>query len=109
MTNARFVATLRTRSDAIVLSPEATPRWVIRVQLLDAWDAVRVECAPVTTVEAVVTASLAALGGTTARADDYDCKLRGVRVVDRARTLQASGALDGSTLLLVHAARQPAR
>ncbi|MCU0647003.1 MAG: hypothetical protein MUF00_03370 [Gemmatimonadaceae bacterium] len=109
MTSARFVAGLRTRAEAIVLAPDGAPRWALRVQLLDAWDAVRIDCTPDTRVDTVVAAALAALAGDAARPDDYDCKLRGVRIVPTAQSLRAAGALDGSTLLLVRAARAPAR
>lgn len=111
MSSARFVAGLRARRDVIDLVPpnERTPSWTLRVQLLEAWDAVQLRVLPTARVDQVVQAALAALAGPGASPADYDCKLRGVRLADRALSLERAGVLDGSTLLLVHAARQPVR
>ncbi len=111
MSSAAFVARLRTHGAPIDLVPpgDGAARWSLRVQLLDGWDAVRVETAPSVRVATVVEAALRALAGADARIDRYDVKLRGVRVLPLTQSLADAGVLDGATLLLVHAARQPVR
>jgi hypothetical protein len=111
MSNARFVSSIRTRGIAHRLVPEgyAGPVWSLRVQLLDAWDAVRVDAAPTTPVDVVIRAALATLAGADATIDAYDCKVRGVRIAKLDQSLASAGIADGSTLLLATAARLPVR
>lgn len=111
MSSADFVSSIRTSGAALRLVPDghAGPVWSVRVQLLDAWDAVRVEVAPTTTVDAVIRAALRVLAGADVAVEAYDCKLRGVRIVRRDQSLASAGVADGSTLLLAMAARLPVR
>jgi hypothetical protein len=110
MSGARFVGGLRTRPDVIALVPPDTPgAWTLRVQLLEAWDAVQLHALPSTPLGEVLRPALAQLAGAEAALAAYDCKLRGVLLPDPARSLEQVGACDGSILLLARAARQPAR
>jgi hypothetical protein len=111
MSSANFVSTIRTNGTPLRVVPDgyAGPIWTVRVQLLEAWDAVRVEVAPSATVDALVSAALTQLGGAGAQPDAYDCKLRGVRIARRDQAVATAGVVDGSTLLLALAARLPVR
>jgi hypothetical protein len=111
MSSAAFVSTIRTTGVPLRVVPDGHtgPVWTVRVQLLEAWDAVRVEVAPTATIDALVRAALTQLGGATAQADAYDCKHRGVRIVRRDQSIAAAGVVDGATLLLALAARLPVR
>ena len=90
-----FVNTLRARPDVLALGG-ASPL-TVRVQLLDAWDAVAVSAGALTTVRAVKEAALGALGAADDVAADFVVKLRGVEVRDESLSLADSGARDGST------------
>lgn len=112
MKTTPFVTGLRTRGAPLDLTGGSAgdgPVWTVRVQLLEAWDAVAVRVRPTTRLAEVVRAALTALAGADADPAAFDCKLRGVRLADATVTLTAAGVLDGSTLLLVHAARRPVR
>ena len=55
-----FPNTLRVRPGILSVTPNGAPAvWTLRVQAADAWDAVRVECTPDTTVRAMKQAAMA--------------------------------------------------
>jgi hypothetical protein len=62
VSGAPFVTGLRTPAEPLVVpAPPATPTWTLRVQAAEAWDAVKVVCAPDAPVAAVKAAAMAAL------------------------------------------------
>jgi hypothetical protein len=102
----RFANTLRARPGALVLS-DAPDAWTVRVQAAEAWDAVRVVCAPSTTVTQLKQAAMAALLPDVTTLDDYCVKLHGALVEREAVTLAAAGAKDASTFFVTSRRRQP--
>ena len=105
-----FVAGLRTRRDEIVLGPaDAAPRWTVRVQVAEVWDAVRVSAPAAEPVAHVKVAALAALLPDARHHEDFVMKLGGVEVLDEGAALSASGAEDGSIFLVTHRRRRPVR
>jgi hypothetical protein len=103
-----FVATLRSRPEGVRLGTPGTPSIVVRVEVPEQWDVVRIEAPPTETVLAVKVAALAAL---TPNADQrrYVMKLRGFEVLDEHQTLTQAGAVNGSIFLLTHRRRRPVR
>ena len=98
---SRLASRVGTRPEAIRLATaDAATVWTLRVQASEAWDAVRVEVAPVTPVRAVKLAVLAVLLPGVSAADVV-VKLRGMSVRSEDDSVEAAGAIDGSTLLLV--------
>lgn len=106
----RFVVNLRTRPDVIRLAAvDASDVWSVRVQAADAWDAVRVDVLPLSRVRDVKHAAMAQLLPDVDHFDDYVVKLRGIEVVNEDASMEAVGAADGSTLLIMSRRRRPVR
>ena len=106
----RFVNGLRARDEAIRLASVDTPGvWTVRVQGAEVWDAVRVTAMPSTSVREVKRAAMAELMPDVETLDAYVVKLRGIEVLDEGLSLEAAGALDGSTLLVMSRRRRPVR
>ncbi|MDF1502154.1 hypothetical protein [Roseisolibacter sp. H3M3-2] len=105
-----FVTTLRSRGEEIRLgADDASPRWTVRVQVAEVWDAVRVSAPPTEPVLAVKVAALAALLPDAAYHDDHVLKLGGIEVLDENASLADAGARDGSIFLLSYRRRRPIR
>jgi hypothetical protein len=102
-----FVTQLRTPAEAIALAPVGADSITIRVQLLEAWDAVKIIAEPRTSVAAVKARALAALAPDVPLPGDVVTKLGGFEIRDEAKSLADAGVKDGSTLLLHFRRRQP--
>ena len=102
-----FVTQLRTPAEAISLVRDGVPSITIRVQLLEAWDAVKVIADPGTVVAKVKAAALAVLAPDVPQPADVVTKLGGFEIRDESTSLAAAGVKDGSTLLLHMRRRQP--
>ena len=104
-----FTGQLRVGQEIRLGADDAAPRWTVRVQVSDAWDAVRFDT-PAT--EPVLTLKLRALEALRPDApyhDDYVVKLHGVVVDDESATLAEVGATDGSIFLVILRRRRPVR
>ncbi len=107
---SRFVTSLRVAPTIISLAGAQAPMvWTVRVQCAEAWDAVRVEIVPETNVCDVKQAAMAALMPDVHDVNDYVVKLRGIEVHDEHLSMRASGAVDGSILLVMSRRRRPVR
>ncbi len=102
-----FVTQLRTPAEAITLGTGSAADITIRVQLLEAWDAVKVVAAPETSVATVKARALAVLAPDLPVPGDMVTKLGGFEIRDEAKSLADAGVKDGSTLLLHMRRRQP--
>ena len=102
-----LVTQLRTPPEAVVLAPPGAASITIRVQLLEAWDAVKVVVAPRATVAMVKAQALAVLAPDVPQPGDIVTKLGGFEIRDEGRSLTEAGIVDGSTLLLHFRRRQP--
>jgi hypothetical protein len=102
---APFVTQLRTQGAAIDLSAGATDAFMIRGQVHEAWDAVRVLVSAGTTVHAVKRAALESLINEGNNPDAYVVKVRGSEVHDESQSLSAIGVRAGTTVF-VHARRR---
>lgn len=104
-----FVATIRARPTTIQLGDGASgERFLIRVEVPERWDVVRLETPASERVQAVKVAALQALDP---KADqrDYVIKLRGFEVLDEQESLAEAGAVNGSIFLLTRRRRRPVR
>jgi uncharacterized protein GlcG (DUF336 family) len=104
-----FVTQLRTPAEAISLAPDSAAAITIRVQMLEAWDAVKVIVEPSTPVATVKSRALAVLAPDVPQPGDVVAKLGGFEIRDESKSLSAAGVKDGSTLLLHMRRRQPLR
>jgi hypothetical protein len=102
-----FVTQLRTPAEAVTIAPVGADAITIRVQLLEAWDAIKVVVAPTTTVAAVKARALTVLAPDAPLPDDIVTKLGGFEIRDESQSLVAAGVKDGATLLLHFRRRQP--
>jgi hypothetical protein len=102
-----FVSQLRARQEPIRLGAPGEPTITIRVQLLEAWDAVLVEVPPSEPVLTVKVRALEALRPETEYHDEFVVKLRGFEVLDENASLADAGVRDGSTLLVTSRRRRP--
>jgi hypothetical protein len=102
-----FVTQLRTPAEAISLGAAGAPTITIRVQLLEAWDAVKVNVEPSTPVATVKARALGVLAPDIPQPADVVTKLGGFEIRDESKSLADAGVKDGSTLLLHMRRRQP--
>jgi len=108
--DAPFSAQLRARPGILTLgAASAAERWTVRVQLSEAWDAVRVSVPPSESVRALKLAALEALQPDARYHEDYVVKLRGVAIGDESASLADVGAADGSIFLVMYRRRRPVR
>ena len=90
-----------------MLAPTGGAAITIRVQLLEAWDAVKVIADPSTSIATVKARALSVLAPDVPLPGDVVTKLGGFEIRDEAKSLHDAGVLDGSTLLLHFRRRQP--
>jgi hypothetical protein len=108
---APFTAQLRARPELIRLGGDgAEPRWTVRVQVPEVWDAVKFSAPPTQGVLALKRRALEELfpdapGGVAA----FVLKLGGIEVLDESASLADVGAANGSIFLLTHRRRRPVR
>ncbi len=102
-----FVTQLRTPAEAITLAPAGASTITIRVQLLEAWDAVKMVVEPTTAVVVVKSHALAALAPDVPLPGDVVTKVGGFEIRDESQSLRDAGVNDGATLLLHFRRRQP--
>lgn len=106
---AQFVNALRVRPGVLDAAPGTAAPWMLRVQAAEAYDAVRVACAPATRVADVKALAMQALLPDVAQHDSYLVKLHGAEITNETLTLEQVGAKDASTLFLTARRRRPLR
>jgi len=107
--SARFVGSLRSRPQTIRLAPEGAPAITIRVEMPEAWDAVRFAVSPSDSAINLKRRALDALAPGARFPEDFVLKLRGWEVLDEAAPLGEIGVRDGSILLLTSRRKRPVR
>jgi hypothetical protein len=81
----------------------------LRVQMPEAWDAVRFVAAPSEAVASLKGRALEMLAPGAQSPDEFVLKLRGWEVLDESATLADIGVQDGSILLLTSRRKRPVR
>lgn len=109
MSGAPFVTSLRVRADSIDMSTSGTPSITIRVQLAEAWDAVRIATPAAESVTAVKLRALEALDPSADAPGEYFVTYRGVRILDENHSLADAGVVNGATLFIAHRHRRAVR
>ena len=105
--SAEFVASVRARSKTLRIGTDGG--WLIRVEVPDVWDVVRLEVPPTTPVRTVKGAALAELVSAGIDPDEFITKLNGAEVLDEDQPLAAVGVETGSVLLVTYRRRRPVR
>ncbi len=103
-----FVATLRSRAEALELAPAGTEAVTVRVEMPEVWDVVKAHVSLDHPVSVLKSAALSALYPSAIPAE-YVLKLHGWEVLDETASLRAAGAKDGSIFLLTFRKRRPVR
>ena len=106
---APFAASLRARPDTIVVDGAGAGSWMVRAQLPEVWDAVRLEISPSAPVLLLKQHALAALKPDAQDIDEFVTKLNGAEVLDEEMSLADVGAKSGSTFLITYRRRRPVR
>jgi hypothetical protein len=101
-----FVNTLRTQGAPLRLGNGAGPVLRLRAQVLEAWDAVRVDADPSASVKDLKHLALQALFPHV-NEDDYVVKLHGWEVLDETAPISSTGARNGSIFLITDRRRRP--
>ncbi len=104
-----FVSQLRSRPGILRLGSDGQPRITVRVQMLEAWDVVRVETPASERVGALKAEALAALQPNGDPADAFVLKLNGFEILDETVSVADTGAKNGSTFLVTYRRRRPVR
>jgi hypothetical protein len=104
-----FVGSLRARPDTIRLAREGEPTITTRVQMPEAWDAVRFAAAASISAGELKLRALEELAPGTKYPEDFVLKLRGWEVLDETAPLSEIGVQDGSIVLLTSRRKRPVR
>ena len=104
-----FVSQLRSRPGVLRLGADGQARITVRVQLMEAWDVVRVETPASERVGNLKAEALAALRPNGDPADEFVLKLNGFEILDENVSIADTGAKNGSTFLVTHRRRRPVR
>jgi hypothetical protein len=106
MTTA-FVTGLRAPRDAVLVGERTAEMLHIRAQVLEAWDAIRIDVSPSETVRAVKIRALEELYPEAPSAEDFVVKLHGFEILDESVSLAGAGVKNGSILLIADRRRRP--
>jgi hypothetical protein len=106
--SSSFVNTLRNQGTPLTLGSATGGNALrVRAQVLEAWDAVRIDADPSASVRSLKELALRELCPDPKHAADYIVKLRGYEVLDEDAPLSSTGARDGSTFLITDRRRRP--
>ncbi|MDQ2666209.1 MAG: hypothetical protein M3Z05_09385 [Gemmatimonadota bacterium] len=104
-----FVAQIRARADALVLTGGTGVAITVRVEMPETWDTVKAIVSPDTPALSLKLAALDALFPSAEGHEAFVLKFRGWEVLDENASLLDVGAVNGSIFLLTHRRRQPVR
>jgi hypothetical protein len=102
-----FVTALRARNEPLVVGQKSGDMLRIRAQVLEAWDAIRIDANPSEPVRTVKLRALEELYPEAASADEFVVKLHGFEVLDENVSLTEAGVKNGSILLIADRRRRP--
>ncbi|MEO8910385.1 MAG: hypothetical protein ABI408_09170 [Gemmatimonadaceae bacterium] len=105
--NAPFVNSLRTRGEPFKLGSPSTQLLHLRAQVLEAWDAIRIDANPSASVRSLKQLALRELYPDVNHEDDYVAKLNGFEILDEDAPLSSTIAKNGSTFLITDRRRRP--
>jgi len=103
---APFVNNLRNQGPPLRLGAGNGALMQLRAQVLEAWDAIRVDADPSATVRSLKHLALQTLYPNV-NENDYVVKLHGWEVLDEEAPLSSTGARDGSIFLISDRRRRP--
>jgi hypothetical protein len=102
-----FVNALRTRGPAFKLGASAGPALQLRAQVLEAWDAIRIDADPSASVKSLKQLALRELYPDSKHEREYVVKLNGFEILDEDAPISSTAAKNGSTFLVTDRRRRP--
>ena len=79
----------------------------VRAQVLEAWDAIRIDADPAASVRSLKQLALRELYPANFPEDEFVVKLNGFEILNEEAPLSQTGARDGSTFLITDRRRRP--
>lgn len=104
---APFAASLRARSETIRVGEGGG--WLVRAQLAEVWDTVRLDVDPSVPVSVVRERALEVLLPDAGIGELFVVKLNGMEVLNEHASIAEAGAVNGSTFLITYRRRRPVR
>ena len=105
--SSQFVGTLRTQGKPFTLGAPSGNPMRVRAQVLEAWDAIRIDADPSASVRSLKELALRELYPENLPETEFVVKLNGFEILDEEAPLSATGARDGSTFLITDRRRRP--
>jgi hypothetical protein len=102
-----FVSGLRTQGAAYRLGSGSGPVLQLRAQVLEAWDAIRIEADPSASVKSLKQLALKELYPDVRNDDEYVVKLHGWEILDENAPISSTEAKNGSIFLITDRRRRP--
>ena len=106
-TSTPFVSGLRTRGPAFRLGSASGPVMQLRAQVLEAWDAIKIDADPSASVKSLKQLALKELYPDAHNDDQYMVKLNGWEILDENAPISSTAAKNGSTFLITDRRRRP--
>lgn len=101
-----FVSALRTRGAPLRLGSGGGQVLHLRAQVLEAWDAIRIDAEPSASVKSLKQLALQTLSPDV-NEDDYVVKLHGWEILDENVAISSTAARNGSIFLISDRRRRP--
>jgi hypothetical protein len=101
-----FVTALRTRGAPFMLGTAPGRALHLRAQVLEAWDAIRIDADPEASVSSLKELAMRELAPE-AKVDDYVVKLNGWEILDESAPISSTAARNGSIFLITDRRRRP--
>lgn len=102
-----FVNSLRTRGEPFRLGAPSDQVLRLRAQVLEAWDAIRIDANPHASVKSLKELALRELYPDVRHDDEYVVKLNGFEILDEDAPISSTAARNGSTFLIADRRRRP--
>jgi hypothetical protein len=102
-----FVSSLRTQGTAYRLGSGSGPLLQLRAQVLEAWDAIRIDADPSASVKSLKHLALKELYPDVQNDDEYVVKLHGWEILDEDAPISSTDAKNGSIFLITDRRRRP--
>jgi hypothetical protein len=104
---APFVSGIRVQGAPLKLGSGNGPALQLRAQVLEAWDAIRVDADPSASVKSLKQLALRELYHDARSDDEYVVKLHGFEILDEDAPLSSTAARNGSIFLITDRRRRP--
>jgi hypothetical protein len=102
-----FVSGLRTQGGAFRLGSATGPVLQLRAQVLEAWDAIRIDADPSASVKSLKALALKELYPDVQHDDQFMVKLHGWEILDENAPISSTAARNGSIFLITDRRRRP--